>query len=63
MDFAKNFKEARIKAGLSQQKVADALGLDRSAIAHYEKGDATPNIKNIPEICELLNISFEELLK
>lgn len=33
MSFSENFKRARQDAGLTQQQVADALGLDRSAIA------------------------------
>ncbi len=62
MSFAENFKNARLAAGLTQQQVADALGLDRSAIAHYEMGDSTPNLKNFPKICELLNIGFDKLV-
>lgn len=63
MTFAEKFRKARIEANLTQQQIADAIGLDRSAIAHYEKGDSTPNFKNLYEICNLLNISAEELLK
>jgi len=62
MSFAENFKNARKNAGLTQQQVADALGLDRSAIAHYEKGDSKPTLDNIPKICELLNITIQDIL-
>ena len=48
MNFAENFKNARTEAELTQQ-VADALGLDRSAIAHYEIGNSTPLFKNCPK--------------
>ena len=63
MSFAENFRNARTQAGLTQQQVADTLGLDRSAVAHYEIGDSMPNARNIQKICELLNIKFDELLK
>lgn len=63
MSFAENFKNARTAANLTQQQVADALGLERSAVAHYENGDSTPNFKNLPKICELLNVTVEELIK
>lgn len=63
MGFSENFKNARKEAGLTQQQVADAIGLDRSAIAHYEMGDTMPNARNLTQICELLNISLVELLK
>lgn len=62
MTFAEKFKAARKAAGLSQQQVADELGLDRSAIAHYEMGDALPNVRNLPKISEILKIPLGELL-
>ena len=63
MNFAENFKKARTDAGLTQQQVADSLGLDRTTIAQYERGFSEPHFKNIPKICELLNVSLEELFK
>ena len=63
MSFAENFKNVQTLANLTQQQVADALGLDRSAVAHYESSDSTPNFKNLTKICELLNITIEELIK
>lgn len=63
MEFAERFKRARINAGLTQQQVADALDVDRSTIAQYERGVSTPNLKNLPKNCEILNVKIEELLK
>ena len=63
MSFAENFKKALTEAGLTQQQVADALGLDRSAIAQYEMGDSTPNFNRISKICKILNLSVEDLIK
>lgn len=62
MSFAENFRNARLAAKLSQQQVADALGLDRSSIAHYEMGDSMPNARNLQKICEQMNITLVELL-
>lgn len=63
MSFAENFRNARIKTGLTQQQVADELGFDRTAIAHYEMGDSMPNGRNYQKICQLFNITFDELFK
>lgn len=62
MSFAENFKAARKAAHLSQQQIADTLGLDCSAIAHYEMGDSTPNLKNLRRICDALNVTLDELI-
>lgn len=63
MSFAENFKAARKAAGLSQQQVADELGLDRTSIAKYENGVSFPNMRNMPKICELLHVSMDEIMK
>jgi DNA-binding XRE family transcriptional regulator len=38
MNFPNNLKQARKKAKMSQQKLADALGVRQSAVANGEKG-------------------------
>lgn len=63
MGFAENFKSARIKNGLTQKQIAEKLNIDRSSIAHYESGDSVPITKNIQKICDMLNLSFEELFR
>ncbi len=63
MSFAENFKATRKNFKLTQQELADMLGLDRSAIVHYEIGSAFPLMKNIQKICEVLSVSIEDLLK
>ena len=62
MSFAENFRNARKNAGLTQQQVADVLGLDRSSIAQYERGVSKPNIEKILKICALFEISLDELI-
>lgn len=62
MSFAENFRNARKAAGLTQQQVAEALDLDRSAVAHYEIGDSMPNVRNLQILCELMNTTLNELL-
>lgn len=62
MTFAEKFHTARIAANLTQKDIADQIGLDRSAIVHYEKGDSTPSFKNLYKISQILNVSIDELL-
>lgn len=38
MSFSENFKAARKNSGLSQQQLADMLGMNRSSISKYENG-------------------------
>lgn len=63
MSFSENFKTARKKKKLTQSQVAEALSIDRSAVAHYENGTAMPQAKNIQKICEILDIPIEKLFE
>ena len=63
MGFPENLKAARKELKLTQQDVADALGVCRTAIAHYENGTTLPYTKSIDKLCEILNLTYEELFK
>lgn len=53
----------RTMSGLTQQQVADVLGLDRSTYAYYESGKTTPDIKSVSKLLKLFNISYNELME
>ena len=46
MTFAEKFKEERTKKELTQQQVADGLGLTRKMITLYESGTSLPRTRN-----------------
>lgn len=59
-------KEIRIKQGISQQKLADFLGVDRTTIGKYELKNVTPNTDVLKKMASFLNtteiylMGFEE---
>ena len=55
-------KHFRTMSGLTQQQVADVLGLDRSTYAYYESGKTTPEIKSVNKLLKIFNISYYELM-
>ena len=54
-------KDARTKAGLSQQELADKLGVSRQTINAIEKGDYNPTIKLCVGICRVLGFTLNDL--
>lgn len=54
-------KEARTRAGLSQQELADRLGVSRQTINAIEKGDYNPTIKLCIGICRVLGLTLNDL--
>ena len=59
--FGAKLKSFRKRKGLTQQQVADLMGITVRAYQHYETGDRTPNLKKSFELAEILGISLDEL--
>ena len=54
-------KQARTEAGLSQQELADKLGVSRQTINAIEKGDYNPTIRLCIGICKVLGLTLNDL--
>ena len=54
-------KAARAALDLSQQQLADAVGVSRQTIHAIEKGDYNPTIKLCTAICRALGKTLDEL--
>lgn len=54
---------ARKKAGLSQQYVAQQLGITPVAVSNWETGRAMPRSYLLPHIAELYGCTVDELLE
>ena len=59
---ASNIKNARIKKNMTQMNLADEMGVSYQAVSNWERGTSMPDISKLPELCKILNISFEELV-
>ena len=58
------FIQALRKAnGMTQQNVADRLGVSNKAVSRWERDECAPDISVIPALAELLGVSCDELLK
>lgn len=54
-------KAARAALGLTQQDLAEAVGVTRQTIVAIERGDYNPTIKLCVEICKGLGKTLDEL--
>ena len=54
-------KAARAAMDLSQQALADRVGVSRQTIVAIEKGDYNPTIRLCLAICHVLNKTLDEL--
>lgn len=62
MTFAEKLKSIRKQAGMSQEKLAEKLGVSRQAVTKWETNMGIPDIENIMALAALFDISIDELL-
>ena len=62
MTFSEKLKSIRKKSGMSQEKLAEKIGVSRQAITKWETGAGIPDIENMIAVSALFNISLDELL-
>ena len=48
-----NLKDVRNRVGMSQEFVADQLGISRQAVTKWELGQSKPSAKNLQALAEL----------
>jgi len=56
-------KEHRTKCKMTQEFVAETLGVSRQAVSKWENGTSDPSTSNLIAIAKLYGISAEELLR
>lgn len=61
-DFKNVFKNLRIKSGYTQDGLAEALGISRSAISMYETGNREPDFETLEQIADFFNVDMNFLL-
>ncbi|AXQ77987.1 helix-turn-helix domain-containing protein [Streptococcus chenjunshii] len=58
----KNIKLLRKKQGLSQEKLAEKIGVSRQTVAKWETGNSLPDVLSCAKLAELFDVSIEDLL-
>ena len=62
MEFHEKLQELRKKRGLTQEELAEALYVSRTAISKWESGRGYPSIDSLKEISSFFSVSIDELL-
>ena len=61
MTFAENLKNIRKQAGMSQEQLAEKLGVSRQAVTKWETEAGIPDVENIIAISALFDVSMDAL--
>ena len=62
MLFNERLKDLRRKAGLSQSELAKSIGVSKSSINMYERGEREPGLELLEAIADFFNVDMNYLL-
>ena len=62
MTFGQKLQTLRKEKGISQEKLADRLGVSRQAVSKWELDATLPETENIIKIRNIFNVSFDYLM-
>lgn len=62
MEFHEKLQELRKNPGLTQEELAEALYVSRTAISKWESGRGYPGIDSLKEISKFFSVTIDELL-
>ena len=61
MEIGKKIMNLRKKNGLSQEELAEKIGVARQTISKWELGETSPDLKQSKELSKIFNVSLDEL--
>ena len=62
MTLGENIKNRREELKLSQEYVAEQLGVSRQAVSKWETGQSEPTASNLIQLAEVFDINLSELV-
>lgn len=62
MDIGRNIKEMRKERNLSQEMLAERLGVSFQAVSRWERGESYPDIGMLPAIAHFFGVTVDEIL-
>ena len=61
MELGKKIRQLRFRAGLTQERLAEKLGLGPQSVSKWETGAAMPDITTLPLLAEVFGVSIDDL--
>ena len=62
IETANRLLQYRKQAGLSQEELAEKIGVSRQAVSKWERSEASPDTDNLVEISKIYGVSLDEML-
>lgn len=63
MNFSEKLAMQRKANNLSQEQLADAMGVTRQSVSKWESGESYPDMAKIIQLCKILNCSLNDIME
>lgn len=63
MVFGPNLQYLRKKCGMTQEKLAERIGVSRQTVSKWESGEASPELGKLLDLCGIFSCSLDDLLR
>ena len=63
MEIGEKLRNCRMRAGITQEQLAEEMSVSRQTISNWENGRSLPDIISVIKISELYQVSLDDLLK
>ena len=62
MKFGDNLRNLRKSKKISQERLAEKVGVSRQSVSKWERGEAYPEMNNILSLCEIFHCKINDLV-
>lgn len=56
-----NIQARRVSERITQEQLAEAVGVSRQTVAKWESGETTPDFEHAVSVAKVLNVSLDDL--
>ncbi len=63
MEIGKKLRDARTRSGLTQETVAERIGISRQTVSNWENEKSYPDVISVIRLSDLYAVSLDDLLK
>ena len=63
IEIANRLLQYRKRMGLSQEELAEKIGVSRQAVSKWERAEAAPDTDNLIELSKIYGVSLDEMLR
>ena len=61
--FSRNLRRLRLRKGLTQERLADILGVSMQSVSRWECGNSLPDVMLLPEIARVYGVTVDDLYR